>query len=408
MGSWTEVTQWVEGVRCKHGKDGFWEQFQPGSGSLTLVNDDGRFDHLNATSPYYDSIRPMRRIKVEANLPASTLFSDDFPGSAFDPTKWSQIGSGGLTVSGSVLTVANPTSAGSRGVQALAATSFVDTSYVVGPVSAGISYTAPGFSAYPLLLTMTGGETASWRFIPTTRISAEVNGVSMWSDPFSAVTHAYMRIRRVGNTTSWETSTNGTTWTVRYSAGVALGGSDDGDGCGPVRRGGGARLVRHLVGRQGRGRPGWQRAPLVVRLDRRLAGVAAVPQAVPCGVSWHDALSLLGRTRLPDSVFEYKIAATSPYRWFRLNDTSSTAVDSGAGKVHGTYRVFEQYTPPWAGVLLPDSIQKEGTIDTIVPAGSKQAKNWAKLQAEVGQPPVGTDGVFPRTPRWCWPLVILR
>jgi hypothetical protein len=65
-GDWIEITDWVKQVDLAHGRPKGSADFQPGSGSITLDNRDGRFDPSNEDSPYYPNWTLRRHIRVDA------------------------------------------------------------------------------------------------------------------------------------------------------------------------------------------------------------------------------------------------------------------------------------------------------------------------------------------------------
>lgn len=114
-----------------------------------------------------------------------------------------------------------------------------------------------------------------------------------------------------------------------------------------------------------------------------------------CRITWHDLLNVLDTAPLPDSVWAYHVAKTGPYAWYRLDeDKTNVAVDSGLNNIPAEYAVDQDLTR----TPLPVSILAEGTIDAIVPSSDRSAKNWAKVQQEVGQPLTYTWVYSLRTP----------
>lgn len=209
--NWTNVTDYAERVTCHYGRSNFLDEFQPGSGSVTLINDDGRFDPENTSGPHYGNLLPRRRVKVDA-------------------------------------------------------------------VHNAVTYTI----AY--------GWTDGWPVAQTFRTRSTVE------------------------------------------------------------------------------------------------------------VTWHDALSVLARAPLPDSVWDYLIASRSPYLWWKLGDETAVAQDHSGNGRHGRYIVYEGDTFPWVADAMPQVIVREGTVEDAIPTTGRAGKSWAKMQAEVGQPVGGPTGRFPRTP----------
>lgn len=114
-------------------------------------------------------------------------------------------------------------------------------------------------------------------------------------------------------------------------------------------------------------------------------------------VEFVDFLGLAARLPMPESVYDWQIGQTEPFIWYRMNDTGSTAVDSSGHRRHGKWKVFEGLEQPWQGELMPTAVLRAGDTDPIVIGSGRPGRNWAKMQAEVGQPLGGISGA-PRTP----------
>ncbi|MFG2144136.1 carbohydrate binding domain-containing protein [Streptomyces sp. NPDC048696] len=95
--TWTDITPWVDlkaGIRITRGAADELSQIQPGTCSLTLDNDGGRFSAGTAASPYYPYVRPncpLRVMELTAakNLVREGTFEETSPGSGlYANTGW--------------------------------------------------------------------------------------------------------------------------------------------------------------------------------------------------------------------------------------------------------------------------------------------------------------------------------
>lgn len=212
--SWTEITAWTKPVRCQHGRSTVRDDFQPGSGSMRLVNNDGRFDPLNTAGPYYPNLQPRRRVKVEATVGATT---------------------------------------------------------------------------YPLA-------------------------------------HGWVR--------------------------------------------------------------GWPTAQEFRTVDEPT-------------IEWVDALAVLARTELPDSVYDHVVGGLSPTAWYKLQDRlTPTLEDSSGNGNHGLWGTIEETQSFWSGLEarpLPATVLKAGEADSVIPGAGRPGMSWSRLQAEIAQPLNGATDT-PRAP----------
>lgn len=69
---YTDITDWVMGFATKRGRSDELQAYSAGTLSLTLDNQDGRFDPTNASSPYWPNVVPMRLVQVKAVWSATT------------------------------------------------------------------------------------------------------------------------------------------------------------------------------------------------------------------------------------------------------------------------------------------------------------------------------------------------
>ncbi len=63
---WTDISRYVRDFSTNRGRQFEFDQFAAGTLSLTLNNQDRRFDPTYTSSPYYPFVLPMRRIRVRA------------------------------------------------------------------------------------------------------------------------------------------------------------------------------------------------------------------------------------------------------------------------------------------------------------------------------------------------------
>lgn len=401
--TWQEITSYVEGFTCEHGRSSLLDEFQPGSGAATLRNADGRFDPVNAAGPYYPDLRPRNRIKVEGSFDES-LVNQTWAAAA----GWTTFGSGGVTISAGALNIVSATTVDDRGAY-LDLDRFDDLTVVAAFTITAIPWPSPAVF-YPLYLRLTDdGANAVYFAASGGNISAVVfvdgAGTGVWTAAYSAVTHASVRIRRQGTTVLFDTY-NGSTWTNRAEAEVALvtaalprlyhrvetsdtSASTDTMAVGTTTV---ARQATHPVAY------GWVDGWPVSQPHRFNSTVR---------VTWHDALSVLSRVRPPDSVWDYQIRSHGPsnvWAWWKMGSETNVEVDATGNGRDGRYVVYQNNAEPflvghsaeaWA---LPNSIASDSLVDDLIPSAGRPGRSWAKMQTEVGQPLGGATGKYPRTP----------
>lgn len=66
--TWVDVTAYVKDPKLDfgYGRDQQSGMFRPGAGTITLANDDRRFDPLNSSGPYYGDLVAGRRVRIRA------------------------------------------------------------------------------------------------------------------------------------------------------------------------------------------------------------------------------------------------------------------------------------------------------------------------------------------------------
>jgi hypothetical protein len=79
---WTDITPYVQGFGLKRGRQYELDTFQPGTASITLDNQDRRFDPTYPAGPYYPNIKIGKRVRVScgANLAAPGDFETNTTG----------------------------------------------------------------------------------------------------------------------------------------------------------------------------------------------------------------------------------------------------------------------------------------------------------------------------------------
>jgi hypothetical protein len=397
--TWEDVTDWAMTVDCRHGRSSHLDEFQPGGGSVRFRNHDGRFDPANTGGAYYPDLRPRNRIKVEATVEEAVL-SDTFPGSAVDTATWTAVGSGGVAVGSGNLTVTSSTSATTVGVATAATVDFYDLSVTVPcQMSATPWPTSVGF--FPIEVRMSSGTERAYFELNNGSILALIDTgdepiTSLWSASHSNVTHAWLRVRRAGHTTYWDTSTDGSTWTNRASSDYGWQAPWDAT----------VRAVAVTSSPEG-STDTMTLASYTIEHDAThslaYGWVDGWPQDQPSrkdayvDVTFSDALTMLARGAMPDSVYDYVVDSLDPTIWWKLNDTTSVATDYSGNSYHGRYSYYEGFEVPYHGRALPDSIVQNAEADSVIPLAGRPGKSWAAMFAEIGQP-IGVPFASPRTP----------
>ncbi|MFJ2568183.1 hypothetical protein ACIO02_35560 [Streptomyces sp. NPDC087568] len=229
--TWTDISQYVSTARAisiSRGASDEISETQPGTAVLSLDNEDGRFTPGNSASPYYPFVRRNAPIRISvaviptrsgsAPYPVAQL-GDDFDDGRVDTTLWpTNIGGATETAAGRLRIPVSPgvdtnfTSArqwtlkGSKLTAKLAAV----------PAANGSSNCA----ASMWITATTSGTRIGWRYDALTGVLAAMSQVGFADAtptnlPYSAIDHAWLRVRESSNTVFWETSSDGHDWTVR-------------------------------------------------------------------------------------------------------------------------------------------------------------------------------------------------
>lgn len=233
--TWTDISRLVDvekrGVTITRGAADELSETQPGTATLMLDNEDGRFTPGNSASPYYPFVRRNAPIRISiAVIPttsgsspyAMSMLGDDFDDGRVNTATWvtNTGGSGVETSEGRLrITVApgvdtNFTSARTWNL----AGSKLTAKLCAVPALNGSSNCA----ASMWVTSTTAGTRIGWRYDASTGVISAQSQTS-FSDgtptnlTYSAIDHAWLRVRESSGTVYWETSSDGWDWTVRRS-----------------------------------------------------------------------------------------------------------------------------------------------------------------------------------------------
>ncbi|MFD9111636.1 LamG-like jellyroll fold domain-containing protein [Streptomyces bottropensis] len=231
--AWTDITTRVDdeeqGVSITRGASDELSETQPGTATLRLDNLDGAFTPGNASSPYYPYVRKLAPIRISravmptlsgsAPYPLAQL-GDDFDDGRVDTTVWTTNtgGAGVETAEGRLrITIAPGVDTNFTSVrQWTLAASKVTAKLTTVPAANGSSNCA----ASMWVLSTTSGTRIGWRYDALTGVLAAMSQVG-FSDgtptnlTYSAIDHAWLRVRESAGTVYWETSGDGFIWTTR-------------------------------------------------------------------------------------------------------------------------------------------------------------------------------------------------
>ncbi|WP_330349567.1 hypothetical protein [Streptomyces sp. NBC_00582] len=231
--TWTDISTYVDvikaGVTIDRGASDELSETQPGTATLRLDNSDGRFTAGNASSPYWPFVRrnaPIRiAVAVMPTLSGSApyplaMLGDDFDDGRVNTTLW-------------------PTNTGGAGVETsegrlrITLAPGVDTNFtsarqwtLVGSKLTAKLSTVPALNgssncaASMWVTSTTSGTRIGWRYDASTGVISAQSQTS-FSDgtptnlTYSAIDHAWLRVREASGTVYWETSGDGFAWTTR-------------------------------------------------------------------------------------------------------------------------------------------------------------------------------------------------
>ncbi|MEU8713622.1 hypothetical protein [Streptomyces sp. NPDC048663] len=230
--TWTDISTFVDlatGVTIARGASDELSETQPGTATLRLGNEDGRFTPDNAASPYFPFVRDGAPIRISAVVMPTLSGSAPYPiaqlGDAFDDGRvnsgvWvTNTGGAGVETSEAHLriTVApgidtNFTSARQWKLQSSKLTAKLNAV----PALNGSSNCA----ASMWVLAVTSGTRIGWRYDASTGVLAAMSQTGFADATptnltYSAIDHAWVRVRETSGTVYWETSGDGYVWTVR-------------------------------------------------------------------------------------------------------------------------------------------------------------------------------------------------
>ncbi|MGQ5580916.1 LamG-like jellyroll fold domain-containing protein [Streptomyces sp. ECR3.8] len=231
--TWTDISRYADvgqqGVSITRGASDELSETQPGTATLRLNNEDGRFTPGNPSSPYYPYVRRNAPIRIAvAVIPPRTgtapypleMLADDFDDDRISTTLW-PASYGGVTETGGRARV--PVSPGAFAAYQTARQWTLTGSHfsvkLATPPAAGGSSEA---LASVMVNSVTAGTRAGFTYNPVAGTLRCVSDTAYWdasgvSLTYSAIDHAWLRIRETGGTLYWETSSDGFTWTVRRS-----------------------------------------------------------------------------------------------------------------------------------------------------------------------------------------------
>ncbi|MGW7239741.1 LamG-like jellyroll fold domain-containing protein [Streptomyces sp. NPDC054804] len=230
--TWTDISTYVDmatGVSITRGASDELSETQPGTASLRLDNQDGRFTPGNAASPYSPFVRRNAPIRLSvaviptrsgsAPYPLATL-GDDFDDNNVNTTLWPSNYGGASEVGGRMrVPVSTAATAGFLTAREWTLTGSKLTARLVTlPGANGSSAVA----ASMWINSTTGGTRLGWRYYPLTgTLSAEnqtgsTDGAAV-AVPYSAIDHLWLRVRESSGTVYWETSGDGFVWTALRS-----------------------------------------------------------------------------------------------------------------------------------------------------------------------------------------------
>jgi hypothetical protein len=230
--TWTDITTYVDtvtGVTITRGASDELSETQPGTASLRLDNQDGRFTPGYSPSPYYPFVRRNAPIRISVSLLPTLSGSAPYPlamlGDAFDDGRVN-----------SSLWVTNTGGAGVETAEArlrITLAPGVDTNFTSSrqwklqgsKITAKLS-TVPALNgssncaASMWVLAVTSGTRIGWRYDASTGVLAAMSQTSFADATptnltYSAIDHAWVRVRESSGTVYWETSGDGYAWTTR-------------------------------------------------------------------------------------------------------------------------------------------------------------------------------------------------
>ncbi|MFE9309522.1 hypothetical protein ACFYM5_17755 [Streptomyces sp. NPDC006706] len=228
--TWTDISQYVStarGINISRGAADELSETQPGTATLSLDNQDGRFTPGNSASPYYPFVRRNAPIRIAvAHIPTRSgaapyplaQLGDDFDDGRVDQALWPN-SYGGVVEQGGVvrIPVSTAADAGLQSVRQWTLKGSRLTAKLVTVPKAGGSSNA---AASMWVNSTTAGTRIGWRYDALTGVLAAMNQTAYFdgtptSFTYSPIDHAWLRVRESAGTVYWETSADGFGWTVR-------------------------------------------------------------------------------------------------------------------------------------------------------------------------------------------------
>ena len=228
--TWTDITPYVDvvqGVAIARGAADELAETQPGTATLLLDNADGRFTPGNPTSPYYPFVRRNAPIRAAvAVIPQRTgtapyplaMLADDFDDGRLDATLWPNSYGGASEVGGRARVPATP--GGFAAYQTARTWTLTGSQLSVKLATVPAANGSSSATATMMINSLTAGTRIGFSYNPVTGALRLVNEVGYFDGAatvltYSAIDHAWIRVREAAGTLYWETSRNGFGWTVR-------------------------------------------------------------------------------------------------------------------------------------------------------------------------------------------------
>ncbi|MFM9596706.1 LamG-like jellyroll fold domain-containing protein [Streptomyces scabiei] len=231
--TWTDITTRVDdeeqGVSITRGASDELSETQSGTATLRLNNEDGALTPGNAASPWYPYVRKLAPIRISRAVMPTLSGSAPYPlaqlGDDFDD--------------GRVNTAVWTTNTGGAGVETgegrlrITIAPGVDTNFTsVRQWSLAGSKLTAKLAAVPALngssncaasmwvTSTTAGTRLGWRYNAGTNVISAQSQTGFADGSavdlaYSAIDHAWLRVRESGGTVTWETSSDGFIWTSR-------------------------------------------------------------------------------------------------------------------------------------------------------------------------------------------------
>ncbi|MFJ6810661.1 LamG-like jellyroll fold domain-containing protein [Streptomyces anulatus] len=229
--TWSDVTarvDMVQGVTISRGASDELSETQPGTCTMTLDNQDGWLTPGRPSSGYAPWVRRNAPIRVSAlHYPPRSgagpwpigQLCDDFDTGVVDPAVWTATG-GSAEVGGRLR---QPMSSGVARHTSTRSYSLAGSSLAVKLCTIPAAGGSASASASWYVYSNTAGTRLRWSYNPLTnqlRAGIEVGGADAGAATFtySAIDHAWLRVRETGGVVVMETSPDGWDWTVRRSA----------------------------------------------------------------------------------------------------------------------------------------------------------------------------------------------